>query len=291
MDIDAVVDELYGLSPGAFTGRRDAIAAQLKKEGDGDLAKQVRGLRRPTASAAVMNKLAREHPETLADYLELGEQLREAQSNLSGDDLRRLGQERQRAAAALVQRAESLSEGPVSAAVRGELDATLLAAVADPAAGQAVVSGALTRALSYAGLGEVDVTAATATPLSARPNSLEPTKKPAPSKGRAAKQGMEARRAEGDRRLSETEDDVRRAQKAVQASMQAELDADREQERALQEVEQLREALTKARFAVRAAQQQVATVHADRVSAERAVTSAEKARDRARKQRDLLGED
>ena len=134
MDIDTVVHELYGLPPGEFTGRRDALAAQAKKDGDADLAKQVRTLRRPTASAAVMNRLVREHPETLADYLDLGEQLREAQSNLSGDDLRRLGQERQKAAAALVRRATALADGPVSPAVRAELDATLLAAVADPAA-------------------------------------------------------------------------------------------------------------------------------------------------------------
>ena len=185
----------------------------------------------------------------------------------------------------------------MSPAVRAELDATLLAAVADPAAGQAVLSGALTRALSYAGLGEVDITAATATPLSARTPSTAPSTpsgratKTAPSRSRAAKPDLEARRAEADRRLSESEDDVRRAQKSVQASMQAELDAEREQQRAEREVEQLREQLTKARFAVRAAQQQVATVHTDRVAAERAVTSAEKARDRARKQRELLGED
>jgi hypothetical protein len=301
MDIDAVVDELYGLPPAEFTRRRDELAARAKKDGEAELAKQVRGLRRPTASAAVMNRLVREHPETLADYLELGEQLREAQSNLSGDDLRRLGQERQKAAAALVQRAAALADSAVSPAMRAELDATLLAAVANPAAGQAVQSGALTRALSYAGLGEVDITAATATPLSARTRSPASAAagagssgraaKQAPARSRAAKPDLEARRAEADRRVSDAEDDVTRAQQAVQASMQAELDAEREQQRAEREVEQLREQLTKARFAVRAAQQQVATVHTDRVAAERAVTSAQKARDRARKQRELLGED
>src|SRR6187551_2303167 len=108
MDIEAVVDELYRLPPDKFTGRRDELAAQAKKDGAPDLAKQVRSLRRPTASAALMNRLARDHADTLADYLELGERLREAQANLSGDELRRLGQERQRAAAALVKRAAAL---------------------------------------------------------------------------------------------------------------------------------------------------------------------------------------
>ncbi|GAA4350076.1 coiled-coil domain-containing protein [Angustibacter luteus] len=301
MDIEAVVDELYRLPPDEFTGRRDELAADAKADGDAALAKQVKALRRPTASAALMNQLARDESDSLADYLELGEQLREAQANLSGDDLRRLGQERQRAAATLVKRAVLLSAGPVSPAVCGELDATLLAAVADPAAGQAVVSGALTRALSYAGLGEVDITAATATPLSStspapRTTSGGPPPSPAPASGdgtrrRSKEDQLAERRTAADERLSQAEEDIREAARAVQASMQAELDAEQAQQTAEREVEDLREKLTQARFAVRAAQQQLTTAHSDRATAERAVSAAEKARDKAKRQRDILGED
>ena len=49
------------------------------------------------------------------------------------------------------------------------------AAVADPAAAQAVASGRLTKTLAYAGFGEVDLTAATATPLTGHRRAKPPT--------------------------------------------------------------------------------------------------------------------
>jgi hypothetical protein len=310
VDLDVDVDELYALPPDEFTPRRDELAATAREDGDADLAKAVKALRKPTAAAALMNQLARAEPDSLADYLDLGERLRDAQASLAGDELRRLGQERQRAAAALVRRAVMLADGPVSPAQRGELDATLLAAVADPAAGAAVVSGVLTRSLAYAGLGEVDITAATATPLSPVPPSARSaagarrdvqSEVGAPSDverrvGRSdgsrvsAAERLIARREEAAARLAAAADDVRAAERAVADQLSAEQEAERTQAAAEAEVEELREALTRARFAVRAAQQQLGTVKSDRIAAEKAVATAAKARDKARRQLDLLGD-
>ncbi len=70
------------------------------------------------------------------------------------------------------------------------MEETLRAALADPNAALAVASGHLTRALSYAGLGEVDIEAATATPL------REPAQRQRPSPQRDQDRGRDQRRAE-----------------------------------------------------------------------------------------------
>ncbi|GAB3247573.1 hypothetical protein [Kineosporia babensis] len=101
---------------------------------------------------------------------QLGQELREAQAALDANLMRELTKERQRLVAALVRQADEIAAEAgqkVSAAVRRELEDTLGAAVADEQASLAVMSGRLTRALTFAGFGEVDVTEATATPLKA----------------------------------------------------------------------------------------------------------------------------
>lgn len=289
MDLEAAVDELYGLPAADFTARRDALAAEAKAADDTALAKQVRELRKPTASAALVNRLAREASDVLADYLDLGERLRAAQSRLAGDQLRALGQERQRAAAALMKRAVALGGGKVSAAVQSEVDATLFAAVADPAAAQAVGSGRLTRGLTYAGLGEVDITAATATPLSARPRPApEPPPEPQPDRLTDA---LTERRKRLDVDLDQLRADVDAARQAAELAAAATREAVAAQRDAEAEVEDLRERLAQARFAVRQAQQDVASAQAARQRAEREVTAAEKAYGKARHRRELLGGD
>ncbi|GAB3589766.1 hypothetical protein GCM10027446_03050 [Angustibacter peucedani] len=319
MDLEAVVDELYGLPGADFTARRDEVVAQARAAKDTALVKAVRELRKPTASAALVNRLAREAADVLEDYLDLGERLRAAQSRLAGDQLRALGQERQRAAAALVKRAVALAGGSVSATVQNEVDATLRAAVADPAAAQAVASGRLTRGLSYAGLGEVDITAATATPVTSRPRPApepepdepddddtggqaaddepvpEPEPEPEPARRRPARGDgvtvLAQRRDRAEHELDQAQADVRAAREAAELAASAAQEAVATQRDAEQEVDDLRERLAQARFAVRQAQQEVASTQAARQSAERAVTAAEKAYGKAKHRRDLLGDD
>lgn len=319
MDLDEAVDELYGLEPGAFTARRDALAAQSKRDGDAGLAKQLKALRRPTAGAHAVNQLARDAADDLAAYLELGARLRDAQAELQGDQLRALGQERQRAAGDLVETAAGLVEGGLSDAGRAEVDATLRAAVADPAAAEAVASGRLTKALAYAGFGEVDLTAATATPLAPRlkvvpPESAKrataetrakPQKRTEPRKGaepqKAAKvepprrtradDVLDERRATADRELEDAHEAARQARQAAEQADRAERDALAAQQDAEAEVDDLRDRLAAARVAARRAQQEVLSAQAERAAADRAVRTAERELDKAQRRRERLAGD
>jgi hypothetical protein len=160
VDLETVADELYGLRPADFTGVRDERAAQARKAGDRELAAEIKSLRRPTTSAWLANLLARNRSEQVAELLDMGEALRQAQASLSGDDLRRLSAQRHRVVSALAQEARRVAyeQGErISDAVQQELEGTLEAALADPRAGEAVRVGRLTGALSYSGLGDVDL--------------------------------------------------------------------------------------------------------------------------------------
>jgi hypothetical protein len=156
VDLDDVADELYGLPPDQFVATRDARAASARADGDRALAQEITKLRRPSASAWLANLLSRQYRAEVDELLDLGPALREAQEQLAGDRLRQLSQRRLEALDALSGRAESIARGlgqPVTAHTVQEVDGTLQAALADPAAAEAVRRGRLTTALAYSGFG------------------------------------------------------------------------------------------------------------------------------------------
>ena len=160
-----VADELYGLRPADFIAARDERARQVKASGRQEAAAAIRKLARPTASAWLVNQVVRAAPDQLSRLGDVASALQDAQRELAGDRMRELSGERRQVVADLVASATDLAAetGPAaSATVLGEVRATFEAAIADPRAGVAVRSGHLTRALTYAGLGEVDLTAALA---------------------------------------------------------------------------------------------------------------------------------
>jgi hypothetical protein len=122
--------------------------------GDRKLAAALGRLRRPTVSAWVLNLLVRDQPEVGAQLVELGDELRRAQEQLSGAALRELATQRQRLVAALVRSARRLAAEaghPVSAATAFELEQTLHAALADPDVAAEVGSGRLAKPASRTG--------------------------------------------------------------------------------------------------------------------------------------------
>ena len=153
MDLEGVTDELYGAPPERFTARRDELARQAAAEGDKALAASVRALRRPTAAAWVVNHLVRQDSDAVEALVGLGERMREAQSTLSGAQMRALSRERQSVLRELVRHATALAGGSVSASVTAEVEQTLRAVLADEDASAAVRSGCLTHGLAYSGLG------------------------------------------------------------------------------------------------------------------------------------------
>ena len=155
IDVGTVADALYGLLPSEFTAQRDARAAEARRSGDRALAGDIKKLRRPTTGAWLANLLVRERPDEVAQLLELGAALRQAQSALAAGDLRKLSQERHRRLGDLEKEGRDLADRhgqPVSAVVAQELSATLEAALADPGAADALRAGRLTTGLHYSGL-------------------------------------------------------------------------------------------------------------------------------------------
>src|SRR5262245_7148705 len=75
-----VEDELFALAPGEFVAARDSLAKRLEAAGERELARVVRALKRPTASAWAVNQLARRMPKEIERLLEAGRALREAEA-------------------------------------------------------------------------------------------------------------------------------------------------------------------------------------------------------------------
>ncbi len=177
-----MADELYALTPAEFTAARDERARQVRAAGQRDEAAAIKKLARPTASAWLVNQLARAATDPMIRLYEVGEALQEAQRTLAGDLMRELSVQRRQVINELLPAAAGLAEQagqPASPAVLGEVRATLEAALADADARAAVRSGRLTKALAYAGLGEVDLTAALAVPAG-------PAEAPRPARGTQA---------------------------------------------------------------------------------------------------------
>ena len=149
-----VADELYGLPLGDFTPSRDARAKVLKKD-DAVLAAAVKALRKPSLAAWVVNLLVRRDAAQVEQVLQVGALLREAQQSMSGTELRALTRQRRQLTAAVTTRARGLAreEGQrVTEAVAEQVEATLTAAMLDPACGQALRSGLLVAAMSATGV-------------------------------------------------------------------------------------------------------------------------------------------
>ena len=85
-DLLTIADALYAGPLGEFTPTRDARAKELKA--DKALAAAVKGLRKPSLAAWVVNLLVRREAEQVAQVLTVGEALREAQATLDGEELR-----------------------------------------------------------------------------------------------------------------------------------------------------------------------------------------------------------
>jgi len=202
--VTEVADDLYALTPAEFTAARDERAREARQAGQRDDAAAIKKLARPTTSAWLVNQLSRELPDQLARLVEVAKALEEAQRTLAGDRLRELSGQRRHVINDLLPQAADIANRAgqsASAVVMGEVRATLEAALADSAARAAVQSGRLTKPLAYAGLGEVDLTAALALPpsqstagsrRSAGGQSAEGSQSRTRGPGQAAKRGRSA---------------------------------------------------------------------------------------------------
>ena len=248
MDLDEVADELYETPPEDFVAVRKARQDEARDEGDKALAKEIGALPKPSAAAWVCNLLVRAHREEIENLVELGDLLREAQESLAGDQLKALDVQRRQLVSALTRQARAIAaerEHPVSTAVATQVEETLRAAMADPDAGQALLSGRLTSPMSYSGMG---TTVSRPDLRLVQPPKPAPTKAPAKPPAKAAKRGAEDaaehRRREREERERAAEEKRRRElAEAREAADRATAEAD-EATAALEEHRRQAEELT-----------------------------------------------
>jgi hypothetical protein len=239
----------------------------------------VRALRRPTVSAWLVNQLARSAAADLDRLAGLGESLRRAQRQFAGDRLRELAAERRELLGRLAERARRLGEAagqPVSAQADREVQATLEAALADPAAAAAVGSGRLAGPLAYTGIG-MDAEEALAVPLR-RPRS--PGRAAAAKPGRSPSLPVPLARKREERAAAQRE--VTAARAAVREAEAGLSAARRQLARAQDRANRLRARVDELRQQLDATRAEQAAAARSTAQAERAARSAERAAQTAR---------
>jgi hypothetical protein len=278
MEFEEVADQLYRLAPDGFVGTRNARAAEARREGDRAGADALKALRKPTVSAWLVNLVVRDRATQIEQLFALGLDLRRAQADLAGDELRRLSRRRSELIAALGRAAEELGEAAgqaVSDATVAEVQGTLEAALADPSAADAVRSGRLTSAIRYSGLGLGALGAGSPTPPGVRRPSAEPA---SAAQGQAPRSHsvLERRRVEQQRRaVDQAKASLAEATRLLAERVRVADDAERELGRRRAEL-----AATEAKLAALRVEQRAA---AERVSkARRARDEAQRVERRAR---------
>jgi hypothetical protein len=232
------LDRLYGLPPDEFTPARDRLAAELKEQGDGDSAGQVKKLRRPTVPAWAVNQLVRNHRSDVQELLSLGEEVRAAQRvALSGggaEGIRDINARRRRLIDRLLGRAEDLLARAGHATSRPTLDKvgdTLLAATGDEEAAEAVRAGRLERELAPPSGFEA---LAGQTPVPA----TRPSKRDLQARERAQRAEDQARGAEDA--AEEADSEARRLEQQAERTRQDAERARRRADRAAERAQELR---------------------------------------------------
>jgi hypothetical protein len=204
MTTDEIADRLYGLPPEEFTSARDEAARELRNEGLRAEAAQVKELRRPTAAAAAVNQLVRDHRAGVERFLDAAAALRRAQLEGKGD-------------LAKASRAERDALAELIAAGGDTVRQSLQAAAVDEAAAQQLLEGRLEHELEPRGFGTLLAEAAASAPRKPKP-APKPDDRAARAKLREAESALDAAEAaerDAQAQWERTAAAVRAAEKAV----------------------------------------------------------------------------
>jgi hypothetical protein len=218
---DERIARLYGLPLERFTAERNALAAELRAEGDSEAAAAVKALRKPSAAAWAVNQLVRAEPDLVEALLGAGGELRQAHRQAASGkgalQLRAASESERAAVERLLSRAHQAVGRPLSAATLDAVRNSLHAASSDDHAREQIRTGTLTAELRPIGLGPV-------------PAGIEQQ-----ARGRGPTAAEKKRRAE----LAQ----VMKAAKSTESALQREVDsATRALERAEQVYARAREA-------------------------------------------------
>lgn len=266
--------ELVALPLAEFTATRNERARAARQAGNAELAKAIGALPKPTVSAWLVDLLVRKRGDLVRQLLELGATLREAEGDFDPVDLRALTGQRRRLVTAVLREVRALADAagrhPGSAAY-DEVERTLMAALADADAADAVASGRLVRSLEAVGLDPVDVEGAVA----GEPGSALRGERAAEAPGAAPEDAVARQRARraveaADRRAADAE---QRAERLAAVTAEAE----RALEERTQAGEELRRELDDLRRRVEDVRHRLGVAENDLEEADDAVTRARRA--------------
>jgi hypothetical protein len=201
------VDALYGLPLGEFTAERNALAKQLRADGESGRAAEVGKLRKPDATAWALNQAVRGDPGTARAARRAGGALRRAQEDaVAGrgdrDGLRAAMREERDAVGRLVERAAEEAERAGLKLDRERAAATIHAANADDEVGAALDSGRLVSWAREASLGPLPPPTPKREPDTRKREARKatPRKDDARARRRAAERRQAGRAAESARK-------------------------------------------------------------------------------------------
>jgi hypothetical protein len=297
VDLDSVAQELYGVALGDFVATRNGRAKEARAAGDRELAAEIQALAKPTTSAWLVNQLSREHTGDLVALLDLGRELRDASAKLDGETMRRLGRQRTALINELLAQVRQLGtdrDTPVSDDVAEDVRRTLEASLSDAEVADEVSQGQLTRAVEYAGFGDVAgfggptglVSEHRAARRSASKRSGQKASEQPSATTRSAKKATKktsntatapSRPADlGARRRQRAERDVAEAAQRLEAAQTALDEAAAEAERTTAEVERTEAEVERLRAETGAAEREAKSARQADRSAQQRLTHAER---------------
>jgi hypothetical protein len=220
-DLATIATDLYRLPREEFTSARDELAKRLRGENKRAQAAEVKGLRKPTAAAWLVNQLSHQATGDVKKLLSAGERMRKART---ATELRKAAAAEREAIAKLLQRAQGIA-GDQSAATTERVRETLHAAAGDVDVGALVASGRLDREQQLVGLGGAALVA---------------------DEGAGRKKAAKGKGDEDRRRRGEREAAKRRLQQAERAHGRAVAEAERAQAELRRAAAELRKAKERA---------------------------------------------
>jgi hypothetical protein len=236
------LDELFHGPLEEFTPARNKLAKSLRADGDTEAAEWVKGLRKPTRTAWLVNQLAVRKAKQVSQLLGLGQQLRAAQEEmLAGSTdrgkLRETASRERQAIDSLVRTAETIGrEHGVGAQILDRVGETLQAASSDPQVAEAIEKGRLTREQRAAGIGLVG-------PATPKAPARKRGKGERDAAERRARQQLAKRRKEAERTLAAAEKRLERERAKLERARGAVEDAEESVRRAEHDAHGARRAL------------------------------------------------
>jgi hypothetical protein len=241
-EVEEQLDSLYREHPDAFVAARDALAKDLRAQGEREAAARVKKLRRPSQAAWLINRVSADDPDRTQRFAEAADELAEAQRRVleegaDPEELRASAAREREEVDGMVEAARRVAtshSGSIGAPVLDRVTETLQAVATDGELRSRVVRGRVERETTAATIGIV-------------PGTIKPPR----GRGRAAGRGREverarkeltrlrqrlataeARREQEQQRVEAAERDLRRAKRELTAAKRDVRELDREVARA-----------------------------------------------------------